>query len=424
MHCSTALLISCLFVFIGLPEVNSGASNSLSDCQAVASMFLTTINYTAANITATTGVNVTCSATGVVCPGTTINGVCVWQRKLSAVCRSVSGVTKIRIQTNGLPPRCASVPMGTFSELNVDFEVNFNPAVSINSLNQNLTTRSALSTLVCNLINQATPPSTSGYVQYGMTTLTTAAGVALDGVMIFNVDSADDIDPFYPPPGSNAETVDACLAHCQTAGIYHYHIASSCVLNPPTGSISSCAGTTACNGLIANYSISGFASYQTMTVLGVARDGHVVYGPYLSAGTRVTSGFDVCNGMFYDSIGNYAYFATSTYPYLTGCFGPGNYPSFGPNCSSNAVSSYTMSTYATSFLSSNSSNSTTVSTSSTTIAVNASTTTAPTASTTIASNASTTSASNNIRTSSAGPQAIRSSFVGVLVLFSIIVWIF
>src|SRR6202020_871258 len=104
-----------------------------------------------------------------------------------------------------------------------------------------------------------------------------------------------------------------------------------------------------------------------MTVIGVAKDGHVIYGPYLSSNTRVTSGFDICNGMFYDSIGNYAYFATSTYPYLVGCFGPGNYPSFSPNCTTNGASFYNMSSYAISFLSSNSTNSTSASTSSTTL---------------------------------------------------------
>ncbi|CAF1478491.1 unnamed protein product [Adineta steineri] len=334
---------------INLPNVQSTASNSLSDCQTAASSFRTTINYTASNITGTTGMNATCSASGIVCPGQTINGVCIWQRKLSAVCRNASGVIKIRIQTNGLPPRCASVPMGSFAELNVDFEVNFNPDVSINSLNSNLNTVSSLSQTLCTLTSASTAPSASGFVNYGTTGLTTATGVSVDGVMIFTPDSTNNIDPFFPPAGGTAETVDSCLAHCQAAGIYHYHIASGCQVNPPTGNITSCAANSSCISNIATYSISSFLSYQTKTVIGIAKDGHVIYGPYLSSGTQVTTGFDVCNGMFYDSIGNYAYFATSTYPYLVGCFGPGNYPLFGPTCTTNGVSSYNMSSYASSF---------------------------------------------------------------------------
>jgi hypothetical protein len=239
-----------------------------------------------------------------------------------------------------------------FVELNVDFEVNFNPAVSVNSLNQNLNTVSLLSQTLCTLTNPSTVPSASGFVNYGTMDLTTATGVSVDGVMIFSPDSLNDVDPFYPPPGAQAERVDTCLAHCQATGQYHYHISSGCMVNPPSGPIGPCAPNSTCGSNIANYSISGFANYQTMTVIGVAKDGHVIYGPYLSANTQVTSGFDVCNGMFYDAIGNYAYFATSTYPYVVGCFGPGNYPSFGPNCTTNGVSSYSMSSYAKSFLAS------------------------------------------------------------------------
>ncbi len=371
MNSQQLFVVLCIVLFTSLPEIDSNASNSLTNCQTVAASFLSTINYTATNITGTTGVNVTCSATNVYCPGQNFSGVCVWQRKLSAVCRNASGTIKIRIQTNNLPPRCASVPMGPFSEENIDFEVNFNPAVSVNSLNTNLNTVSLLSQTLCTLTSGAsTVPSASGFVNYGIN-IDTATGVSVDGVVMFTPDSANNVDPFYPPSGFPSEQVDSCLAHCQAAGIYHYHIASGCMVNPPTGSISACAAVPSCSSNISAYSISGFSSYQTMTVIGVAKDGHVVYGPYLSAGTRVTSGFDVCNGMFYDSIGNYAYFATSTYPYLVGCFGPANYPSFGPNCSTNAVSSYTMSSYASSFANSSTSSSTVSSSTSASSSMNA-----------------------------------------------------
>ncbi|CAF1335310.1 unnamed protein product [Adineta steineri] len=410
---------------IHLPNIQSTASNSLSDCQTVASQFRTTINYTATTITGTTGINVTCSASGVTCPGTTINGVCVWQRKLSAVCRNASGVIKIRIQTNGLPPRCAAVPSSTFAELNVDFEVNFNPDVSINSLNSNLNTVGSLSQTICTLTSMSSVPSASGYVNYGTTGLDTATGVAVDGVMMFTSDSANNYDPFFPPSGGTAETVDSCLAHCQTAGIYHYHIATGCQVNPPTGNITSCAAVSACNSNIATYSISSFSSYQTKTVIGVARDGHVIYGPYLSSGTRVTTGFDVCNGMFYDSIGNYAYFATSTYPYIVGCFGPGNYPSFGPNCTTNGVSTYNMSSYAISFLSSNTTNTTTVSTTMVTNSTTASTTRV-TNSTTMATNSTTASTTRVTNSTTVHHSASISGRINLdtgLILLLITAWI-
>jgi hypothetical protein len=431
MNAWQLLLVFCGFLLIGLPEIHSAASNSLSNCQAVASQFLTTINSTATNITGTTGVNVTCSDTSVYCPGQNITGVgCVWQRKLSAVCRNASGVIKIRIQTNGLPPRCASVPAGPFVQLDVDFEVNFNPDVNVNSPNQDFTSVSSLSQFMCTLTYPQNVPSASGFVNYGTTLLNTATGVSVDGVMMFSPDSANDVDPFYPPPGAQQEQVDTCLAHCQTAGIYHYHISSGCMVNPPTGPISGCAATTACISNISNYAMSGFSSYQTMTVIGVATDGHVVYGPYLSSNNRVTSGFDVCNGMFYDSIGNYAYFATSTYPYLVGCFGPGNYPSFGPNCTTNGVSSYSMSNYAISFLnnSSNSTSSTNASTSSTMISSSSSSATISSSSSTMVSSSSSATVSSSSTTMGANANthsiSVRLCLNDLLLVLCIIVSMF
>ena len=50
--------------------------------------------------------------------------------------------------------------------------------------------------------------------------------------------------------------------------------------------------------------------------------------------------------MFHDNIGNYGYFITQTFPYITGCFGPGNYPNFSPNCTTNGVTNYTKSSFA------------------------------------------------------------------------------
>ncbi|CAF1228176.1 unnamed protein product [Adineta steineri] len=93
-------------------------------------------------------------------------------------------------------------------------------------------------------------------------------------------------------------------------------------------------------------------SYQNCLQIAARFATTVTNGPVadirMTNGKQVTSGFDVCNGMFYDSIGNYAYFATTTYPYITGCFGPANYPNAKPNCTTNPAQSYTKSIYAAS----------------------------------------------------------------------------
>ena len=344
------MLRSILFLLIIISIVNGAANNTYADCLKVAAKFATTIsNGPVANITATTGTTIKCSQlTGVSCPGSIINGVCTWQRKLCVTCINGSTV-RIRIQTNGLPARCAAMPSTvSFTESNIDFAVNFNPNVNVNSPYQSASTATTLKNIVCNISRQSTVPSGSAYSGYSSSrTLQALAGVAIDGIAILNVNSANQVDPFYPSGGYTAEGVDTCLSHPNKDNLYHYHISSGCIVSPPSGNITLCRSSTSCGSSIANYSIQSYpSSAKTLTVIGIAKDGHVIYGPYTSSGSRVTSGFDICNGMFYDTIGNYGYFATSTYPYITGCFGPGNYPSVGPSCTTNGVSSYTMSSYA------------------------------------------------------------------------------
>ncbi|CAF0727758.1 unnamed protein product [Adineta steineri] len=105
------------------------------------------------------------------------------------------------------------------------------------------------------------------------------------------------------------------------------------VLNPPTNNILSCSSTSACNSNITPYSISTFNSYRNLNVIGIVKDEHHIYGSYDSNGTETTKGFDMCNGMFYDLIGNYIHFTTRTYSYIKEYFGPSNF--------SNVVLSYT-----------------------------------------------------------------------------------
>ena len=56
--------------------------------------------------------------------------------------------------------------------------------------------------------------------------------------------------------------------------------------------------------------------------VGLARDGHVIVGPYNADGeTWDCDEHDICNGTFL-SDGSYAYVATKNFPYIVGCWGP------------------------------------------------------------------------------------------------------
>lgn len=57
---------------------------------------------------------------------------------------------------------------------------------------------------------------------------------------------------------------------------------------------------------------------------GIAKDGHPIYGPYNDDGELwQCDDHDICNGAFLEN-GFYAYVTTTTYPYVVGCWGPGD----------------------------------------------------------------------------------------------------
>lgn len=84
-------------------------------------------------------------------------------------------------------------------------------------------------------------------------------------------------------------------------------------------------------------------------MIGLAKDGHKIYGPYDDDGENWQPGdVDVCNGRFIN--GEYAYVTTRFYPYTIGCWGPGPVTStFSPTCTQNSKNDYgknNLSTYA------------------------------------------------------------------------------
>lgn len=150
--------------------------------------------------------------------------------------------------------------------------------------------------------------------------------------------SAEGVDPFYPAvygsvsdPAAVVEKIDWCVAHPQVHGIFHYHTASTCRadrtwINGKTGRVDQ--GVKEMTKEVYTQHLS----YRS--VLGISKDGRPIYTPYHSGGTAYTScEVDVCNGMEID--GNYAYVATEFHPYIIGCYGSGNSPSYRQQCSSN-----------------------------------------------------------------------------------------
>ena len=74
------------------------------------------------------------------------------------------------------------------------------------------------------------------------------------------------------------------------------------------------------------------------TPLGIAKDGHVIVGPYNSDGELwACDDHDVCNGVFLAD-GSYVYALTYTFPYVVGCWGPGPKQVHAASCSTRSCS--------------------------------------------------------------------------------------
>jgi hypothetical protein len=146
-------------------------------------------------------------------------------------------------------------------------------------------------------------------------------------------------DPVYPITVVNEQPLDLCLGHNQQnseSGMYHYHDISPC-LNPAFlqgKTMTDCASDAACNEDITTWALSGYEGMKAKTVIGIAKDGHVLYGPYDDSGELwQTNDVDACNGAWSADRSDYFYVGTRWHPYLVGCLGPSNFPQSGTQVS-------------------------------------------------------------------------------------------
>jgi hypothetical protein len=142
---------------------------------------------------------------------------------MCVTCSQTNSTTYIRVQTNGLPNHCYSSPNTAPIDLNVDFTVKFQWDVGTNIYNSP-TTQTEINNMLCTPTGQAdsTIPAAASYSNSGTTSIDTAVGVGLSGVMLFNGASANDVDPLYPAiygsvtsVASGKEMFDMCLRHPQ-----------------------------------------------------------------------------------------------------------------------------------------------------------------------------------------------------------------
>lgn len=112
---------------------------------------------------------------------------------------------------------------------------------------------------------------------------------------------------------------------------------SPCILDGTIKALAigkSCDGDSSCKNKKSTHMTTVKSAYKTLTPIGIARDGHKIYGPYDASGALwQPCDVDICNGKTIN--GEYAYVTTTFFPYTVGCFGIGNKPLLQASCSVN-----------------------------------------------------------------------------------------
>ena len=344
----------CVVVVACCPQKVAAYGQSLSDCKAVAAKFLNTCEHGDYDTPATTvsemaSQSFACENKPKCIPDGTLDGTtCTWERRLCVTCRVDNGITKIRVQTNNLPNHC--VQSTSVKPQNFDYEVIFNSVEKYGEWEKTIRTQTQLDNAVCPIVKRYDAGSL-GIVELGeVEESSNAMGIAINGIA-FQFANQIREDPVYPITVLNEQPLDICLGHNQQdseSGMYHYHDVSPCI-NPDFlqgKTMSDCASHDDCKADIAKWALSGFDSMKTKTVIGIAKDGHVLYGPYDDNGqVWATSGVDACNGAWSTDQADYFYVSTQWHPYLVGCLGPANFPqnedpSLYAQCSLNGMDQY------------------------------------------------------------------------------------
>jgi hypothetical protein len=225
----------------------------------------------------------------------------------------------MRVQTNGLPDHCYSLPSTELIKTQtIDFSVIYNPKMIKADgtsflrtfVDQNIFDSSTCKSDKLSSLDALTGYSwTTGVSTTSSTIMPYVAGVGINGVLIL-ASSSNLHDPYFPKAWNlyttvtaftvqtapaTIEATDACLGRgtktttgsvpiYPLAGVYHYKMLSPCLLNAINLQTNlTCSGVSYCannSTKMQNYSISAYSEYLSETLIGVARDGHMILGPY------------------------------------------------------------------------------------------------------------------------------------------------
>ena len=173
----------------------------------------------------------------------------------------------------------------------------------------------------------------------GFEPIATAVGISLTGGYIYNALQGGNADAVE----NEGFSLDVCLSHPTPTSDFHYHYWSPCLKKDKgfwsnTEAPPLCRDTDFCvdypGGFTRNFAKAGQDKAYTPDnwddVIGIAKDGHMIIGPYKENGEIWGCDRDVCNGAFVE--GSYVYVGSDQFPYNLGCWGPGPDPLYQPSC--------------------------------------------------------------------------------------------
>ncbi|CDW75005.1 UNKNOWN [Stylonychia lemnae] len=365
-------------------------TNSFADCEEFISNFYPTQDSDGSPTGSNNLIyeNIVCQTDGI-CPDGIRRISCSWNRFLQVKCSTNSLKTQITVITNGMPSNCyynrgdANYPSDSLDfqfshkyKFTVDFNVHpedtfialgkpdtkdFNQTLieSQYQLDSYLCAQGVFRSIFLDsniryseelYIDSQITQSSWDYnsIDFPRSNLRNSdyiVGVALNGVFLTNGISSEGFDGFYPKAYNRRTQVkyfelDICYGNSEDFNTYSYRMFSPCMYpqSPLKKYAFSCNHqnylfcSTDPQKHIKTYTPQ---SVQKQTLIGIARDGRVIYGPFKSPGSFwQPCDVDVCNGRYFT--GNYyGYVATMFHPYIIGCWGPGNQPEFKASCSTN-----------------------------------------------------------------------------------------
>lgn len=192
-------------------------------------------------------------------------------------------------------------------------------------------------------------PKEAEFKLYSSSVTEIISGIAINGGAFFGAISRDGVDPINPTVYGKVkeehleranEITDTCMTHPNGKGDLHYHMWSPCIIEPEEygTDVYNCREDEKCNSTDPfDYSLEAYEDHKRLTVLGLAKDGHIIWGPYKDDETLWTDcEVDMCNGKVVD--GTYGYVSSTFHPYLVGCWGPGTNSTLSQSCSSKSRS--------------------------------------------------------------------------------------